>query len=297
MKVKNSSDSEDFKRECRVLSFLNCLDHPNIVELQGSYTHSGIHSLIFPLAEYDLNKLLQSQQPSSFTSELDYLFALCGLATALDKLHTFCSEDLDITLIVCHHDLRPHNILIKDGKFLLADFGLSNLKEVSEGSKTPWKTGDSRYLAPECEDANNNFLPGMVGRKSDIWSFGCVLAELVTYIMQGPGGLKTFEEYRKVVLAERLTLHSFHAGREPNKGVETWLTALDKTATNVCRELIGLVRDMLQIEPDDRPSANQVTHRLRFAAVKNTFDSVDSALNSKAVKKSVCEGFLLFDSD
>lgn len=279
LKATHSTSSEDFERECRVLSFLSCLDHPNMVELLGSYTQNGIHSLIFPLAEYDLSKLLGSPQTSKFESQSDYLFALCGLASALDKLHSFSSKVLDISLIGCHHDIRPHNILVQDGQLLLADFGLTTLKEVTEGSKTVWKTGDSRYLAPECEDVDNGFQPGEVGRKSDIWSFGCVLLELVTYIMQGPDGVKAFEQSRKVTLNRIWTVNSFHAGHQPNKGVETWLTELDKNATTACKGLIGLVREMLHIEPNDRLDADQVTHRLRFWTLESKFSILDSNLN------------------
>ncbi|KAL8658444.1 MAG: hypothetical protein Q9202_007561 [Teloschistes flavicans] len=282
LKIKNASDTEDFKRECRILSFLNCLEHPNIVELLGSYTHQGVHNLIFPVAEYDLSKLLHGENPPSFQSELDYLFALCELASALDKLHTFCSEELDIELIGCHHDLKPHNILVQDRKLLLADFGLSSLKDVSEGSKSLWKQGDSRYLAPECEDVDHNFMPGIVGRKSDMWSFGCVLAELVTYIMQGSNGVVVFEERRKVVLAERWTVFSFHAGRIPSKGVDDWLAVLDMTASSISRLLISVVRDLLQMGPDSRPNAEQVTHRLRFQTLMACFDGAINALSSTA---------------
>ena len=220
LKVTHPSHSSDFERECQVLSFLNCLDHPNIVELLGSYTHSGIHSLIFPVVEYNLDRLLQNPKTAEFGSQSEYLFALCGLASALDKLHSFSSKVLDISLVGCHHDIRPHNILVQEGQFLLADFGLTTLKKVTEGSKTTWKIGDNRYLAPECEDVDNGFQPGKVGRKSDIWSFGCVLLELVSYVMRGPVGVQAFEQCRKIILNSRWTVYSFHAGRQPNKGVE-----------------------------------------------------------------------------
>lgn len=152
LKARNSTGSEDFQRECRVLSYLNCLDHPNIVELLGSYTHNGIHSLIFSVAEYDLDKLLEMTHLSNFKSQSDYLFASSGLASALKMLHSFSSKTLDVSLIGCHHDLRPSNILVKGRQFLLADFGLTTLKNIAEGSRTTRKPGDSRYLAPECED-------------------------------------------------------------------------------------------------------------------------------------------------
>lgn len=133
LKAKNPEKSEAFERECRVLSFLNCLNHPNIVELLGSYTHDGVHSLLFPLAECDLSNLLQRSTLPAFKSESDYIFALCGLASALELLHKFSLRDLDIKLIGFHHDIRPHNILVQSDRFLLADFGLSTFKDAEEG--------------------------------------------------------------------------------------------------------------------------------------------------------------------
>ena len=286
LKVTHPTHSDDFERECQVLSLLNCLDHPNIVELLGSYTYGGIHSLIFPVAEYNLGQLLQNPQTASFGLQSDYLFALCGLASALDKLHSFSSKVLDVSLIGCHHDIRPNNILVQEGRFMLADFGLTTLKKVTEGSKTIWKTGDSRYLAPECEDVDDGFQPREIGRRSDVWSFGCVLLELLTYIMQGPAGVKAFEQSRKVMLNSRWTVYSFHAGHQPNKGVEAWVTELDKNATTACKALIGLVRDMLQIEPDDRPDAHQVTQHLRFWTLESKFSDVDDILNNTALRSS-----------
>ena len=286
LKVTHPTHSDDFERECQVLSFLNCLDHPNIVELLGSYTHGGIHSLMFPVAEYNLDRLLQNPQSAKFGLQSDYLFALCGLASALDKLHSFSSKVLDISLMGCHHDIRPQNILVQGGQFLLADFGLTTLNKITEGSKTTWKTGDSRYLAPECEDVDNGFQPGEVGRKSDIWSFGCVLLEIVTYMMQGPAGVKAFEQSRKVILNSRWTIHSFHAGHRPNKGVEAWVAELDKSATTACKALIELVRDMLRIEPDERPEAHHVTQRLRFCTLESKFSDVDHVLSNNALRST-----------
>ena len=270
-------DPDGFLRECRVLSLLNCLEHPNIVELYGSYTCNGVHNLIFPVAEHDLDQLLKSPEAGEFRSEADYLFALCGLASALEKLHTFVSEDLNINLIGCHHDLRPHNILVDNRKFLLADFGLSSLKEVTRGSKTSWKKGDAHYLAPECEDVERDFQPGIIGGKSDIWSFGCILAEVATYITRGARGVKDFYQIRKVTLAERWTVFTFHAGRHPNQGVQTWLADLRELRKEHDSGFIQLVEDMLRIDPDERPSAQMVTRRLRFLAMTSKYMNVSRA--------------------
>ncbi|KAG8534313.1 uncharacterized protein KY384_001157 [Bacidia gigantensis] len=284
LKASHQDTTFEFQRECRVLSFLNCLEHPNIVELLGSYTLNGIHNLIFPVADHDLNALLQGQQPSDFSSEQDFLFALCGLASALEKLHTYSCEDLDVTLIGCHHDLKPDNILLLGTKLILADFGLSSFKPASEGSKTTCTPGDTRYLAPECEDWDNSFQPGEVGRKSDIWSFGCVLSEVITYMMLGPFEVNQFEQSQKVTLEKsdgRWTLCSFHAGTKLNKNVEVWLTTLDHTATTACKGMLNLVRQMLSIDPDDRPYADEVARCLRFWTIESIFTHVNVALSSR----------------
>lgn len=278
MKATQPYQSEEFERECRVLSLLNCLDHPNIVELLGSYTHRGTHSLIFPVAEYDLDTLLKSPPTSRFQSPSDYLFAFCGLASALYKLHSFSSDILDISLIGCHHDIKPQNILVQDGQFLLADFGLATLKEVTKGSKTKSKMGDSRYRAPEREDWDNGFQPGDAGRKSDIWSFGCVLLELVTYIMQGREGVKVFHESLTVAVKSNWNGVSFHSGRKPNRGVEARLTELEENATTAFKGLNTLVRQMLQLKPEDRPDILQVTGCLRFWTLESKFSNVQDAL-------------------
>ncbi|KAI4096939.1 MAG: hypothetical protein LQ344_000742 [Seirophora lacunosa] len=278
----DQEDPDGFDRECRVLSFLNCLEHPNIVELFASYTCNRVHSLIFPVAEYDLDYLLRSPQQAHFKSEADYLSALTGVASALEKLHTFVSEDLNISLIGCHHDLRPHNILVQGRELLLADFGLSSLKEVAKGSKTSWKRGDARYLAPECEDTEKDFQPGIIGRKSDIWSFGCILAEVATYMTRGARGVEDFTECRKVTLAERWTVYTFHAGRHPNEGVESWLASLEEQRGENGAGLIQVVKSTLAIEPEKRPTAQVIVQNLRHLAMKSKFLEVQSSFNTWA---------------
>ena len=208
-----------------------------------------------------------------FTSEADYLFALCGLASAIEKLHVFFAEDLNIRLIGCHHDLKPKNVLIQHGTFLLADFGLSNFKEVVDGSKTPSRAADDRYMAPECEDSDQEFKSKEVGRKSDIWSFGCILSETITYMMRGSAGIKEYHDCRKVTLGG-LTFSPFHAGQMPNNGVVEWLTTMEAEASLTGREFIELARKTLRIKPERRPSAEDVTQMLRYLAFKSKFQAV-----------------------
>lgn len=128
------------------------------MELLGSYTFKGTHNFLFPRAEYNLGQLLSSERrPSHLQSESDFLIALSGLISAIQNLHDYFSDALELKFIGCHHDLKPANILVEQGKFLLGDFGLSSLKRGSKGSKSPFAGGEGWYMAPECEDSENEF--------------------------------------------------------------------------------------------------------------------------------------------
>lgn len=123
------------------LSILNHLSHPNILELLTSYTHDKKHNLVFPLAEGGtLADLLKTEPEStSFNSDETLLIALAGLSSGIEHVHSFVERRIDLSLIGCHHDLRPKNILVSKNIFILADFGLSRFKNSSENSKTAFK--------------------------------------------------------------------------------------------------------------------------------------------------------------
>lgn len=272
LKLRSSENSADFRREIEVLSFLNSLNHPNIVELLGSYTCKGIHNLLFLPASGDLSQLLDADSiPDAPDSKAGFAVALYGLSSALEKLHNFALGSLDdIKYIGCHRDLKPENVLVEKGTFVLADFGLSSLKKTSEDSKSPFKGGPGWYMAPECEDADDEFRPGLVGRAGDIWSFGCIISEVATYMSHGFQGVKTFRERRKLKLGPMLT-KVFHHGNIPHAGVEAWLVELEKSASSTVLKLVHLARTMLQIKPAQRPVAKSVKLSLRQIALGSTF--------------------------
>ena len=86
--------------------------------------------------------------------------------------------------------------------------------------------------------------------------------------------MEEFTERRKVTIAERWTVYTFHAGRHPNEGVQTWLTELEDQESEYSVLLIQLLNDMLKIDPEDRPTAGQVTQRLRSLTLKSIFVDV-----------------------
>ena len=286
---KELEHSEDHRIELENLSILSHLRHPNIVELLASYTHNGKNNLIFPLAEGGtLSELFSQEQPCAlFKSRISFLGAIAGLASAIEQVHDFAENRIDLHLIGCHYDLRPKNILVSDDRFILADFGLSRFKKPTEDSARMYEKGGGGYTAPECEDIDDDkYQKHMIRRSSDIWSFGCVLAELATYMVHGSKGVTDFKASR--CFQKGKGGHSlFHCGpNEPNTAVYEWLLQLGSNNSRTDKMLIELIQRMLSMDAKARPRAREVTGNLRLIALSEMSKPVNQLLDDYLRKNS-----------
>ena len=249
------------------------MKHPSIVRLVTTFSHRGSYSLLFPPAESDLFQLLarESRPPDLQTDDL-FLVALQGLSSALATLHEFSACDFDLELIGCHHDLKPSNILVDRDKFLLADFGLSRIRSVNSDSNTMFKGADSNYIAPESEISEKAFERALVGRKSDIWALGCILIEVLTYMVMGPHAIQRFEEGRRAKVMNWV-LYQFHNGGKPSSFVNAWIDRLEQRAHTRFTGVFSLIRTMLEIDPSRRPDASEVSSKLSFVSLRSQYAS------------------------
>ena len=261
-----------FKNEARVLCLLRSLKHPNIIELLASFSFPQLfkgelryeHNFLFPLAESTLSSILDNQETDAlslyFETDQNLYEQLFGLSSAIESIHNYFSDEFNLTLIGCHHDLNHRNILVSKNKLLLADFGLSRLRP--ENSRSLFK-GMGDYMAPECEPIQNGmFSTGIVGRASDIWSFGCVLSEVVTYKLFNGQGVKDFRAARKNQVLPYWINRRFHAGGHEHPAVSHQLQVLEDRLDSRQKDLPQLIREMLQMDPSKRPNAASATTRL-----------------------------------
>lgn len=204
----------------------------------------------------------------------DFFIALAELASAIAAVHNFATGHPELAKSGCHHDLKPKNILVDGARFLLCDFGLSRFKNTEESSDTAFKIGEGYYQAPECHALEGSMSKGRIRRSSDVWSFGCILAEMLTYMMWGAVGIEQFIQKRRFNV-DNWSFFYFHSGTLPNPGVVEWLDSLKLESENPsctinprsCGLYLSLVKEILDMVPAKRPKAVAVETRLCFIAL------------------------------
>lgn len=258
-----------------------------------SYRYGETYNLIFSLAEgSDLPTLFQKRpEKTPFIFDETLIDALAGLGSALDRVHEFLDERLNLSLVGCYHNFRPRNIFISEEKLILTDFGLSLFKGEGEDPKLDYEHGVDLYLAPECVDHDNKLKPQNLSRPSDIWSFGCILLEFMIYLVFGPEGVKQFADERAFKM-NQLTIGYFHCGTKPNPCVEDWLSKFDITGSRCYRGVIALAKRMISISEILRPTAKEVTANLRFMLILELTEQADETLKHRITENPSFETFV-----
>ncbi|RWS09020.1 cyclin-dependent kinase 2-like protein, partial [Dinothrombium tinctorium] len=164
----------------REISLLKELNHPNVVRLLDVVHCIKDLYLVFEYLDQDLKKLLDNSAAGlSKPLVKSYMLQLLqGIA------HCHAHR-------VIHRDLKPQNLLIdKAGNIKLADFGLARsislpIRTYTHEVVTLW------YRAPEILLGSRYYGPAV-----DIWSIGCIFAEMTTKRALFPGDSEIDQLFR-----------------------------------------------------------------------------------------------------
>src|SRR5213595_854217 len=171
----NNSQLSRFKSEARAASALN---HPNILTVYEIGTEGNRH---FIATEFIEGVTLRATLAGGRMSVHDALEVAVQVASALAAAHETG---------VVHRDMKPENIMLRpDGYVKVLDFGIAKLTEPRPvpdldeiGTTTVLQTraglvlGTARYMSPEQTRGQT------VDARSDIWSLGVVIYEMIAGI-------------------------------------------------------------------------------------------------------------------
>jgi eukaryotic-like serine/threonine-protein kinase len=157
-----SIGADRFLREIKVAAKLQ---HPNILPLYDSGEASDFLYYVMPFVEGEsLRALMEREQQLSLP---DSIQLTCDIADALHYAHTNK---------VVHRDIKPENILLRDGRPLVADFGIARAVSAAgeKLTETGMAVGTPHYMSPEQGLASEH-----IDGRTDQYSLGCMLYEML----------------------------------------------------------------------------------------------------------------------
>ncbi|XWS50752.1 hypothetical protein CRYUN_Cryun12cG0114300 [Craigia yunnanensis] len=249
VKVLNTSkgNGQEFINEVASISQTS---HVNVVTLLGFCLEGGKRALIYEFMPngslerfiYKENTLKDLQR---LTSEELYRIAI-GIARGLEYLHRGCKTR------ILHFDIKPHNILL-DENFCpkISDFGLAKLCTRKDSFVSMLEArGTIGYIAPEVFCRN----VGSVSHKSDVYSYGMMILEMV-------GGRRNVEvgvcQTSEIYFPHWIYRHLEQGSIEPEL-----LGLMTREETEIARKMILIGLWCIQTNPTDRPSISKVIEML-----------------------------------
>ncbi|MGZ9584744.1 Stk1 family PASTA domain-containing Ser/Thr kinase, partial [Paenibacillus marinisediminis] len=157
-------DEEFIRRFGREAQSAASLSHPNVVSIYDVGREDDIHFIVMEYIEgRNLNEIIKERAPLQADESVRIAIQICD---ALDHAHQHH---------IIHRDIKPHNILIgNNGRVKVTDFGIARAVTSSTITQTGSVLGSVHYFSPEHAKGVST------GEKSDLYSLGIVLYQMVT---------------------------------------------------------------------------------------------------------------------
>lgn len=228
---------EFFSHFINELNIYRRIKHPNIDELRDIQIDDSTIYILFELCEGgDLNDIVQDSSGLDENQAKQYFFQIISALSYLHKIG------------IAHRDIKLENILITtNGEAKLTDFGLC--KQAQGNSPMLTTCGTLVYAAPEI--INEQPYNGM---KADIWSAGIVLYAMICC---------HFPWSSQEDAPPEVIMH---------ETVKQILEGQIEIPDGITFELQNLMTNMLNIDPDLRPSAEEILQHPWFEGRVETID-------------------------
>ncbi|XP_050371179.1 probable serine/threonine-protein kinase At1g54610 [Argentina anserina] len=243
----DNSEPESVRFMAREILILRKLDHENVIKLEGLVTSRMSCSLylVFEYMEHDLAGL--ALHPGLKFTEAQVKCYMQQLLCGLDHCHSRG---------VLHRDIKGSNLLIDNsGMLKIADFGLASIFDPHQYQPLTSRVVTLWYRPPE-------LLLGATyyGTAVDLWSTGCILAELYAGKPIMPGRTEVEQLHKIFKLCGSPSEDYWRKSKLPHatifKPQQPYRRCVAETFKDFPVPALALMDTLLSIDPADRGSAS-----------------------------------------
>lgn len=239
-------EPESVKFMAREILVLRKLDHPNVLKLEGLATSRMSCSLylVFEYMEHDLAGLA-AHSGVKFT-EAQIKCYMKQLLSGLEHCHSNG---------VLHRDIKGSNLLLNnEGILKIADFGLATFYDPDHKQPMTSRVVTLWYRPPELLLGATIYGVGI-----DLWSAGCILAELLAGKPIMPGRTEVEQLHKIFKLCGSPSEDYWKKYRLPNatlfKPQQPYKRCVAETFQDFPPPSLPLIESLLSIDPDERGTA------------------------------------------
>jgi len=250
---QNATDAQRTFREIMFLQELNAAHHDHIIRLLNVLKADNDRDiyLVFEYMEINLHAVIRA----GILEDIHKKYIIYQCAKALKYMH---SGEL------LHRDMKPSNILLNsDCRAKICDLGLArSLKDIDDGKREAVLTdyvATRWYRAPEILLSSPRYTKGV-----DMWSLGCILAELLSGKPLFPGE-STLNQLERIIEVtgkpteeDIASIKSKYAKTMIDKVVIKKQKPLESLFPDADPDALDLLKNLLRFNPDERLTAVQV---------------------------------------
>ncbi|GJN31467.1 hypothetical protein PR202_gb19867 [Eleusine coracana subsp. coracana] len=239
-------EPESVRFMAREILILRRLDHPNVIKLEGLVTSRMSCSLylVFEYMEHDLAGLAAS--PDIKFTEPQVKCYMHQLLSGLEHCHDRG---------VLHRDIKGSNLLLdNNGMLKIADFGLASFFDPDRKQPMTSRVVTLWYRPPELLLGATDYGVGV-----DLWSAGCILAELLAGRPIMPGRTEVEQLHKIFKLCGSPTEEYWKKSKLPHatifKPQQPYKRRIRETFKDFPQSALQLIETLLAIDPADRLTA------------------------------------------
>ncbi|EOY22588.1 Kinase superfamily protein [Theobroma cacao] len=239
-------EPESVKFMAREILVLRKLDHPNVIKLEGLVTSRMSCSLylVFEYMEHDLAGLAACQGIKFTEPQVK-----CYMKQLLSGLEHCHKQG------VLHRDIKGSNLLIdNEGILKIADFGLATCYDPEQKKPLTSRVVTLWYRPPELLLGATYYGVGV-----DLWSAGCILAELLSGKPIMPGRTEVEQLHKIFKLCGSPSEEYWKKSKLPNatlfKPQQPYKCCIAETFKDFPSSSLPLIETLLTIDPEERSTA------------------------------------------